>query len=357
MDEIVFFIDDFLSTKDSQTLLEKSNEELLNRTPIKDKDTNGALDNESEIYRIDPTMGRCLVEIFDVTQDIKDKLTRMIRNKFGNYIFQSATFCEYNKKYGTPSLVSHMDGSDDVICIDYQLDSNTDWPIKIDEELVTLKNNQVLIFNSGKVNHGRVEKDFEDGEYIKMVFFFFKKEKELTVLENIFNQEEINEINNEIDNQLTLRKEIDYHESYHYEGDDSSSFVRLHKDIGRKIIEYFEIPNDIILKLTNLVEQSYPNYKYSTATICEYSLKHGIPSLPPHFDAAKTSYLLLDYQLESNTVWPLIVENSTDSFKSFSLKDNDGHIMFPKRDLHGRVEKVFNEGEYVKMIFFYFEEK
>ena len=131
----------------------------------------------------------------------------------------------------------------------------------------------------------------------------------------------------------------------------------LWKDIGRKIAEFFYIPDSIILKLTEKINELYPEYKYKNATFCEYSLKYGQPNLPPHFDEDRASDLLLDYQLESNTSWPLFIENTPKSLKSFVLKDNYGHILFPKKDLHGRVDKVFNDEEYVKMIFFYFGKK
>lgn len=77
----------------------------------------------------------------------------------------------YSKEYGQPNLPPHFDGDTHDLVVDFQLDSNTDWHLGLDSELYTMKDNRALAFNANKFIHWRPHKEFEDGEYVIMLFF------------------------------------------------------------------------------------------------------------------------------------------------------------------------------------------
>jgi hypothetical protein len=84
-------------------------------------------------------------------------------------------YVEYNAKYGAPILPPHVDGDFNELIIDYQLESNTRWPIGVNLELYPLEDNEAIIFNPNTNIHWRTHKDFQQGEYVRMLFFRFYK--------------------------------------------------------------------------------------------------------------------------------------------------------------------------------------
>lgn len=80
-------------------------------------------------------------------------------------------YAEYSNVYGRPSLPPHFDGDSTEIIVDFQLSSNITWPIGVGKEIYELEDNSALIFNPNADPHWRTIKDFEDGEYVKMLFF------------------------------------------------------------------------------------------------------------------------------------------------------------------------------------------
>jgi hypothetical protein len=81
----------------------------------------------------------------------------------------------------------------------------------------------------------------------------------------------------------------------------------------------------------------------------EYSSNTGSPKLNGHFDQ-KNDTTLLDYQLHSNTVWPITIDNI-----NYELADNQGVILRPLKQFHGRPQKNFKKDEFVNMLFFFFQ--
>jgi hypothetical protein len=79
----------------------------------------------------------------------------------------------YSKSFGEPTLTPHLDPSDAVFCIDYQLDANTDWDIAVEGQLYRLKNNSALTIATNSQAHWRKRKTFNDGEFVTMIFFHF----------------------------------------------------------------------------------------------------------------------------------------------------------------------------------------
>ncbi len=84
------------------------------------------------------------------------------------------------------------------------------------------------------------------------------------------------------------------------------------------------------------------------ALCAKYSNEYGIPSLPPHFDGDKND-LIINFQLSSNTSWDLGL-----NLDVYHIKDNSAAVFNGNTNIHWRPEKVFNDGEYLQMIFFRF---
>jgi hypothetical protein len=84
------------------------------------------------------------------------------------------------------------------------------------------------------------------------------------------------------------------------------------------------------------------------ACYVKYSNEYGSPNLPPHFDG-DTNDLIVNFQLSSNTSWDLGL-----NLKTYTIKDNSALIFNGNTNIHWRPHKIFNDGEYVQMIFFRF---
>ena len=111
------------------------------------------------------------------------------------------------------------------------------------------------------------------------------------------------------------------------------------------------IPLKLRDKITKYVQQTYgENLVPEGFAFTRYSTKYGTPRLAPHYDTGHTKFTL-DYQLESNVVWKLFVED-----KEYVLEDNDALVFQPSYEVHWREPKILQDGEYVDMIFFHFHD-
>lgn len=125
--------------------------------------------------------------------------------------------------------------------------------------------------------------------------------------------------------------------------------VSSDRALGRLIIN-LELPYEIQYKFAKLIDDIY-EIKLSLSHIgcVEYSNKYGEPNLPPHFDGS-TSDLIIAFQLEANTYWDLGINTDV-----YYLKNNSIIIFNPNENIHWRPHKIFNDEEYVKMIFIRFD--
>ena len=153
-------------------------------------------------------------------------------------------------------------------------------------------------------------------------------------IENIFSQEEIDHIKSVI----------------------SERDVDLHTGLGR--IHIFDVDRyllpEIINKL-NAIAKGLSDLPLEMTHVMsvEYSPLYGKPNLPPHFDG-DTNDLIINIQLESNTVWDIGL-----NLETYTLTDNSALVFNANKEVHWRVHKEFKDGEYVKMMFvrFYNSEK
>lgn len=97
-------------------------------------------------------------------------------------------FMRYSNEFGVPELEPHIDLHDSGLSVDYQLQSNVDWSVIVENEEYDVKNNDALVFDSTKVVHWRNPKIFKDGQFVDMVLFHFFTKNDIKL-----SQEEKNE--------------------------------------------------------------------------------------------------------------------------------------------------------------------
>lgn len=149
-------------------------------------------------------------------------------------------------------------------------------------------------------------------------------------------------------NNVFTRKELDGIKS----AIDNSGTALVQPELGRININGFNFDLDITEKVVALIGRSFGfDIMQSASPMCvEYSSRHGLPNLPPHFDGDDND-LIFNFQLESNTSWDIGVGGDT-----HPMEDNSAIVFNANTSPHWRPHKVFQEGEYVKMIFIRFKD-
>lgn len=111
-----------------------------------------------------------------MSESITEKLLILAKNFFDcPYSISSVVYVEYSNVYGKPLLPPHFDEDQNDLIINYQLSSNTSWQVGVGTNLYSLQDNSALLFNPNTNIHWRPQKTFNDGEYVKMMFFRFCK--------------------------------------------------------------------------------------------------------------------------------------------------------------------------------------
>jgi hypothetical protein len=113
---------------------------------------------------------------------------------------------------------------------------------------------------------------------------------------------------------------------------------RMPEKIEQKIISHIE-------KITGLSGFEM-EYQFSRYELLNANGEVAMPNLTPHFDGFEQPRITFDYQLNSNTSWPIYVEG-----KEFVLKNNEALTFSGTHQVHWRSPKDFSEGEFVEMIF------
>ena len=114
-----------------------------------------------------------------VVQKITKIANKLLEDGSQSVNLTEVQYTEYSGDMkGNPSLGIHFDGGKDCdMILDYQLESNISWGIGIDEEVYTLKDNELLLLNPVTKIHYRPKKKFNRGDLIRMIFFKFSTGK------------------------------------------------------------------------------------------------------------------------------------------------------------------------------------
>lgn len=146
------------------------------------------------------------------------KLPESIISKFNNLASQIAidhgyskptlearpVFTEYSLKYGEPKLPPHLDLGKSNFLLDYQLYSNFDWGLTIDNDYYPKIDNDVAnIFNKNQI-HYRPFRLFNQNEKLGVLFFnYYIRGME----ESTFTQNDLHESNKNFNHDLRRIKE------------------------------------------------------------------------------------------------------------------------------------------------------
>jgi hypothetical protein len=157
------YIKNFIKEKfDALEIISRSEQEMMTKI-------------HSENIQIEEALGRARYQIKE--HDLRDDILITINNlakKYNNKsVLNSMTFASYSNKYGMPKLPPHIDKHDNNVSMFYQLQSNTEWPLFVQQESSILLDNETLILNTRNVVHWREPKVFQDGEFVNMIFFHF----------------------------------------------------------------------------------------------------------------------------------------------------------------------------------------
>jgi hypothetical protein len=128
------------------------------------------------ILEINDFLGRTDVpiDLNNIPNQIIDKITQTVNSLSDQpLVIDHARYVEYSREHGESNLPPHFDGDRNNLVVDYQFKSNISWDLGINTELHPLEDNSALIFNANTNIHWRPYKRFQDGEYIRMIFFRF----------------------------------------------------------------------------------------------------------------------------------------------------------------------------------------
>lgn len=177
--KLPFYIDNFFT----QNELDELNNIIKNGKNIKSYEyiKNEQLKNpelKTSYNRFAPKeieqMSRMLLE-FEFPYYFIEKLDKIAKPLYKDEIkLTHWNYIEYSLKYNNgsginPNLPPHIDADENLITINCQLNSNTDWDIVIDGIRYPLKNNQAIIFSAVNQVHWRPKKIFKDGEFVEIL--------------------------------------------------------------------------------------------------------------------------------------------------------------------------------------------
>jgi hypothetical protein len=145
---------------------------------------------KSNMYYIQPELGRYYATISEkymtdciggFPDDLLNKVKSFAENffKVQNLIVFDIVMVDYSNRDGLiPRLPYHKDnGVTKKYTLDYQYNSNIDWPLGVDDKEFILKPNDILTFLGSNQYHGRPDRIFKDGEFVENIFFQFVKKR------------------------------------------------------------------------------------------------------------------------------------------------------------------------------------
>jgi hypothetical protein len=133
--------------------------------------------NEDKMmYNDVPERGRdaLVIKDSDIDQSIKDIVLGYFDDGFQT---DGASYSNYNRKYINPNLPPHKDPNPGytAMTFDYQLSSNVTWPFCIEGNCHEMEDNDAVIFEPSGQHHWRPEQEFQNDEYVNIIFFYLKK--------------------------------------------------------------------------------------------------------------------------------------------------------------------------------------
>lgn len=148
-------------------------------------ETNRQLPENSSKYApmIIENMSRMQIQ-FDIPKDIEEKLLKLAKSFIDeDLVLSHFQYLDYYGKYGngnSPKLPPHLDVENyyTKISIDYQMKSNIDWAIVVENEKYILQDNEVLAFEAGERIHWRDPIILKENDRCEVIVFHFSNRED-----------------------------------------------------------------------------------------------------------------------------------------------------------------------------------
>jgi hypothetical protein len=134
-----------------------------------------------------PEMARMQIEVM-YPLSIHEKLERFASELVGEEVFMSHnSYLSYNQEHNpgmNPKLPPHFDSDNyySKLTMDYQLDTNIDWPIVIGEESFNLEYGDLLVFWGAGNPHWREPVLFKEGDNTEVLTMHFSNRRDFEEL-------------------------------------------------------------------------------------------------------------------------------------------------------------------------------
>jgi hypothetical protein len=147
-------------------------------------------------------------------------------------------------------------------------------------------------------------------------------------------------------------KDIPWEELYHdFRGAHIDKyFGKIHITLPDHDFEIFK--PSTLAKILEHVYKFDDEATLKSFSIVKYSNEYGVPQLTPHVDHPTDVAFLLDIQIDGNVDWPIVVNNSP-----VVLKNGDAVAIDVENQVHWRTAQQFNDGDFVYMLFLFFNSK
>lgn len=183
--DLPFYVDNLFSDDQIANLRDIFNKnKQIEPFVIGDRIEDGYIRNSAFMSRYQPkiakSMSRMLLE-FDMPRDCEDILDKIAKPIYdGDIALCHYNYIDYNLKYGygdnNPSLPPHLDADENLVTINYCLDSNIEWDLYVTDltdpmkhQRYTLVPGQAIVFSAVNQIHWRPKRVFKEGEFCEII--------------------------------------------------------------------------------------------------------------------------------------------------------------------------------------------
>ena len=183
--KLPFYVDNLFNDNDIKQLRDLIEENRkIESFIIGDRVEDGYIRQSEPISRYQPkiakNMSRMLIE-FDMPKPLENKLDKIAKPIHKRDIaLCHYNYIDYNLKYGygdnSPALPPHLDADENLITVNFCLDTNIDWDLYVSDaqnsskfNRYTLKAGQTIVFSAVNQIHWRPKRKFKDGEFCEII--------------------------------------------------------------------------------------------------------------------------------------------------------------------------------------------
>lgn len=183
--KLPFYVNDLFSKNEILTLKNLIEENRkLDPFIIGDKVEDGYIRTSIEQNRYQPkiakNMARMLIE-FDMPKNIEENLDLVAKPVHKDDLaLCHYNYIDYNLKYGygnnSPALPPHLDSDENLVTVNYCLDSNIEWDLYISNQedssnftRYTLEPGKTIVFSAVNQIHWRPKRKFKEGEFCEII--------------------------------------------------------------------------------------------------------------------------------------------------------------------------------------------